>query len=79
MFVKLLAFLFSNVFVSFSVLLCCRSLASKWSLKGGNEQRKNWSLLVRSSAQSQRSSATVIECTEPAIKRTYIQAYGANI
>jgi hypothetical protein len=26
MFVKLLALLFSNIFVSFSVLLCCRSL-----------------------------------------------------
>jgi hypothetical protein len=34
MFVKLLVLLFSNVFISFSVLLCCRSLASKYGLKG---------------------------------------------
>jgi hypothetical protein len=34
MFVKLLVLLFSNVFISFSVLLCCRSLVSKYGLKG---------------------------------------------
>jgi hypothetical protein len=38
MFVKLLALLISNVFVSFSVLFCCKSLASKCGLKGGKEQ-----------------------------------------
>jgi hypothetical protein len=33
MFVKLLTLLFFNVFVSFSVLLCCRSLIEKCGLK----------------------------------------------
>ena len=36
MFVKLLVLLISNVLVCFSVLLCCRSLVSKFSLKDGN-------------------------------------------
>ena len=43
MFAKLLALLLSNVFVSFSVLLYCRSLASKCDLKGENKQ---WKKLV---------------------------------
>jgi hypothetical protein len=33
MFVKLLALLISNIFVSFSVLLCCKSLASTCHFK----------------------------------------------
>jgi hypothetical protein len=34
MFVKLIALLISNVYISFSVLLCCISLALKCGLKG---------------------------------------------
>ena len=41
MFVKLLALLISKVFVSFSILVCCRSLARRCGLKGGIEQRIN--------------------------------------
>ena len=81
MFVKLLALLFSNVFVSFNILLCCRSLASKCGLKGENKQRKIWSLLVRSSTQMLRLSAPVIEpsvtrLSVPALEpKTHDQAY----
>ena len=38
MFVKLLVLLFSNVFASFSVLLCCRSWVLKSGSKGGIKQ-----------------------------------------
>ena len=41
MFVKLLVFFFSYVFVSSSVLLCCRSLKWKCGLKGGIKQNKD--------------------------------------
>jgi hypothetical protein len=41
MFVKLLTLLISNVCISFSVLLCCRSLASKYGLKGGIGQNED--------------------------------------
>ena len=41
MFVKLLTLLISNIFISFSVLVCCRSLARRCGLKGGIEQRTN--------------------------------------
>jgi hypothetical protein len=38
-FIKLLTLLFSNVYVSFYVFVCCRSLREKMRLKGGNKQR----------------------------------------
>ena len=41
MFVELLALLISNAFVSFSVLWCYRSLASKGGLKGGIGQNED--------------------------------------
>ena len=41
MFVKLLVLLFSYVFVSFSVLLCCKYLAWKCGLKGGIKQKED--------------------------------------
>ena len=48
MFVKLLALLISNVLVSFSVLLCCRSLTSICRLKGENDSK--WRFGVPASA-----------------------------
>jgi hypothetical protein len=59
MFVKLLALVIYNIFVSFSILVCCRSLARKCGLKGGIEQRTNLVL------------ASVLECKGTAIERTY--------
>jgi hypothetical protein len=53
MFVKLLTLLFSNVFVSFSVLVCKRSFNIKCSLR---------SLLVRSSAFAIKPKHDTIEC-----------------
>jgi hypothetical protein len=41
MFIKLLALLIFNVFVSFIVLLCCRLLASICDLKGEKEQNED--------------------------------------
>jgi hypothetical protein len=41
MFIKLLTLLISNVFISFIVLLCCRSLASICDLKGEKEQNED--------------------------------------
>jgi hypothetical protein len=41
MFVKLLTLLFSNICVSFSVLVCCRSLVWKCGLKGGIKQKED--------------------------------------
>ena len=41
MFVKLLVILFSYVFVSFSVLLCCKTLTWKYGLKGVIKQKEN--------------------------------------
>ena len=41
MFVNLLILLFSYVFISFSVLLCCKSLTRKCSLKGGIKQKED--------------------------------------
>jgi hypothetical protein len=41
MFTKLLDLLFSNVFVSSSVLLCYKSLASKCGLKGRKNQKED--------------------------------------
>ena len=58
MFVKLLALLISNVFVSFSALVCYRSLARRCGLNGGIEQRTN---LIPGSA---------LECKGAAIERT---------
>jgi hypothetical protein len=54
MFVKLLVLLFSNVFVSFSVLMCCRSLMEKCGLKGGINQKED---LVPISALEHMDSA----------------------
>ena len=48
-------------FYSFSVLLYCKSLASKCGLKGENGETKIRSLLVRSSAWMLQSSASMIE------------------
>jgi hypothetical protein len=62
MFVKLLTLLFSNVFVSFNILLYHRSLPLKCGLKGGINQKED---LVPVSA---------LECTIVAIKRTYDRA-----
>jgi hypothetical protein len=42
MFVKLLALLISNVLVSFSVLLCCKSLTSICGLKGENDLKRRF-------------------------------------
>jgi hypothetical protein len=53
MFIKLLAFLFSNVFVSFSVLVCIRSFNRKCGLR---------SLLVRLSAAAIEPKHDEIEC-----------------
>jgi hypothetical protein len=53
MFVKLIALLISNVYISFSVLLCCMSLALKCGLKGRigqNEDPVPASALERTSA-----------------------------
>jgi hypothetical protein len=66
MFVKLLALLFSNVFVSFSVLVYSRSFNKKYGLR---------SLLVRSSAATNKPKHDAIEriydrAQEVAIKRT---------
>jgi hypothetical protein len=58
MFVKLLVLLFSKIFVSFSVLLCCRSLASKCGLKGGKNQKKD------------PVPASVLKCIDTAIEHT---------
>jgi hypothetical protein len=41
MFVKLLVLLFSNVFVSFSVLMCYKSLTKKCGLNGGINQKED--------------------------------------
>ena len=60
MFVKLLALLISNVFVSFSVLLCCKSLASKYGLKGGIDQNAH---LVSASAL-ERTRYDQAHCTQ---------------
>ena len=57
MFVKLLVMLISNVLVSFSVLVCCKSLAWKYGLKGEIEQRTNLvsvSALERTCDQARR-------------------------
>ena len=62
MFVKLLALLISNVFVSLSVLVCCRSFARRCGLKGGIEQRTN---MVPVSA---------LECKGAGIKHTCSRA-----
>ena len=62
MFVRLLVLLISNVFVSFSGLVCCRSLHSNYSLKGGIEQRTNM------------VPVSVLEHKGAAIKRTYDRA-----
>ena len=59
MFVKLLVLLISNVFVSFSVLVWCRSLAQKCGLQGGSEQRTNLALV------------SVLEHKGAVIERTY--------
>ena len=60
MFVKLLVLLISNIFVSFSVLVCYRSLARKCGLKGGIKQRANLvpvSPLERKDAAIERACA----------------------
>ena len=53
MFVKLLVLLFYNVFVSFSVLVCSRSLTEKCGLRV---------------EISKGVPVSAIECTEPAIE-----------
>jgi hypothetical protein len=73
MFVKLLVLLFSNVYVSFSVLMCCRSLTKKCGLKGGINQKED---LVPISALEHMDSA--IEPSD-AFKRICARAQEAAI
>ena len=78
--------LISNVFVNFSVLVCCRLLARKYGLKGGIEQRTNLvpvSALKRKGAAVEREdirlSAPVLEPKELEIKRkTYNRAHSSS-
>ena len=80
MFVKLLALLISNIFVSFSVLVCCRSLARIYGLKDGIEQRTNMvpvSALEGKGAalerEDTRSSVPTLKPKEPEIERTALE------
>ena len=85
MVIKLLALLISNVFDSFSVLLCCRSLAQWCDLKGGIEQRTNLvpvSALERKGAaiewEETRSSTPALEPKEPGIECASDQAHSIS-
>ena len=74
MFVKLLALLISNIFVSFSVLLCCRSLASICGLKGENDLKvKIWSPCQCARVQQTRLSMPACECVEPRSSTTALE------
>ena len=75
MFVKLLALLISNVFVSFSVLMCCRSLAWKCGLKDGIEQRTNLVLISALERTCDRARRDKIEraCTRAQGTRDRVQ------
>ena len=76
MFVKLLALLIFNVFVSFSVLVCYRFLARKCCLKDGIEQRTNMVLVsaleckgAALKREETRSSMPELKPNEPVIER----------
>jgi hypothetical protein len=79
MFVKLLALLISNVLVSFSVLLCCRSLTSICGLKGENDLKWRFgvpvSAIKRTALEpSRQDRVPYIELAEPVFEHNCARA-----
>jgi hypothetical protein len=78
MFVKILTLLFSNIYFSFSVLLCCRSLVSKCDLKGGIGQNAH---LVPANALecNDRDRAHLHQAHKASVRAQNMQSSALNV
>jgi hypothetical protein len=68
MFVKLLALLVSNVLVSFSVLLCCRSLTSICRLKGENDLKRRFGVPTSAHEPSRQDQACLHQARRASVR-----------